>query len=721
MIVVCDRICYYLSSLSIFFRLRVRAVLEILSPAGSPEGVMAAAQNGADAIYLGFGEFNARKNAKNFTHAEVESAIEYCRVRGIKTYLTLNTLAKDHELAAIAELSRAACRYGIDAIIVQDLGVMTAVKQTVPQVPIHASTQMSIHNLEGAKIAAAMGFKRVVVARELSRKKLEYICKYSPIEIEVFVHGAMCMSYSGQCYMSAVIGRRSGNRGTCAQPCRLSYNAVGHALLHPLSLKDNCLVKYMDELKSMGVTAVKIEGRMKRPEYTAIVTAIYSKAAQKSKMPSRNDMALLEKAFSRQGFTDGYYTDALGSHMLGIREDDSKGNTALFNATRKSYLHGEFQRVPVRFVGSIAEGRRVKLAAIDDRKNTAVVYGAVPEMAFHKELSLATLQTQLHKTGGTPFYCAGVKGTVAPGLSLPISAFNQMRRNLLSELMEQRKPAPVRAEGNFVPGEDFRGYGRPPIITVSVARADQISEEMIGLEPKILYLPILEFDFESPALMNLLENDKITVAAALPRVIHDNERKRVSEILKKALTLGVSEALVGNLGHIQFARSHGFAVRGDFGLNAFNSQALYALRNLGLISATLSFELRLSEIRDISKSIDTELITYGRLPLMITENCIIKNTTGVCTCDNYSGLVDRRGVVFPVMAEFGCRNVLLNSKKLFMADKDNTVSSVGLWAQRLSFTTENALECVAVLKHYMGEGDFVPSGYTRALYYRGVE
>jgi len=696
-------------------------LLEILSPAGSPEGVIAAVQNGADAIYLGFGDFNARKNAKNFTYDEFGRAIEYCRVRGVKAYLTLNTLASDNELPIIAERAKEAYRLGIDAIIVQDLGVMRAVRQAVPDVPLHASTQMSVSNLEGVKMAAAMGLGRVVIARELSRRKLSYICRNSPIEIEVFAHGSLCVSYSGQCYMSAIIGRRSGNRGLCAQPCRMSYNALGHAPKYPLSLKDNCLVRYMADLEQIGVTGIKIEGRMKRPEYTAIVTGIYSKAAHRGKSPTQEDIRALQKAFSRQGFTDGYYTDQLSPDMFGIREEDTRADSVMFATARKSYLNGEFQRVPVWFVATVADGKRVKIAAVDDRKNSAVVYGPVPELAFHKELTVAVLKTQLHKTGGTPFLCSGVKGTVEPGLSLPISAFNEMRRSLLADIMEQRRPVPSRVEGEFTPGERVPGHSAPPALTVSVMRAAQLSSSMEKLKPKILYIPVTEFGYETPELLGFLENEEINVVVALPRVIHDNERKKVAEMLDRVLSLGVTEALVGNLGHIQFARSQGLAVRGDFGLNVFNSESLHVLRYLGLKSATLSFELRLAEIRDMSKPIDTELIAYGRLPLMITENCIVRNCTGVCTCDSFSGLQDKQGALFPVEPEFGCRSVLLNSKKLFMADKRRATSSLGLWAERLSFTTENALECVAVMKRYMGLGDYSPTGFTRGLYYRGVE
>jgi len=678
-------------------------------------------QNGADAIYLGFGDFNARKKAKNFTHDELGRALEYCRIRGAKAYLTLNTLANDTELPQVAERAKEACRLGIDAIIVQDLGVMRAVRQAVPEVPLHASTLMSIHNLEGVKMAAAMGLRRVTAARELSRKKLSYICRHSPIEIEVLVHGALCMSYSGQCYMSAITGRRSCNRGFCAQSCRSSYNAVGHAIKQPLSLKDNCLVRYMAELDSMGVTGIKIEGRMRRPEYSAIVTGIYSKAAHKGRLPTQDDLRLLQKAFSRQGFTDGYFTDRRGPDMFGTHEEEKKSDTVMFATARKNYLNGEFQRVPVRFVGTVRNGERTKLAAADDRKNTAVVYGPVPDPAFHKELTLAVLQTQLHKTGGTPFFCAGVKGTVEPGLSLPISAFGEMRRALLADILEQRRPIPERKEGEFRPAEHIPGHQEPPILTVSVMRPDQLSAGMEELCPKIIYIPVNAFEFESPMLNRFLKNSAIKVVAALPRVIHDNERKRVSDLLSRAMLLGVTDALVGNLGHIQFARSLGFTVRGDFGLNIFNSETLNVLRNLGLKSAALSFELQLSEIRELSKPIDTELIVYGRLPLMITENCVVRNSTGACTCDSFSGLMDRNGALFPVEPEFGCRNVLLHSKKLFMADKRRATASLGLWAERLSFTTENALEGIAVMKRYMGIGAYVPSGFTRGLYFKGVE
>jgi len=709
-------------------------VLELLSPAGSPEGVIAAVQNGADSIYLGLKQWSDCVSADNFTLDELGRALEYCRIRGVKAYLALDAHVADIELPVIAHQVKDASRFGIDAIIISDLGVMRAVKQAVPEVKIHASSRMGIHNLEGVKMAAAMGFSRVTLASELSRKKIYHICKHSPIEIEVFVHGETCMSYTGQCYMSALLENGSDAKGNCKEPCRESYSWAGHEITHPLSLKDTCLIRYLTDIESIGVTSIKIIGRAERPEFTALVTGMFSRAAHSGKSPSQDSMDMLKNAFSRQGYSDRYYTGRKGTGALGLREMETKSDTRLFSSTRKSYLNGEFQRIPIRFVGSITSGEQAKIAAADDKGNTAVAYGAVPEQSFHKEKELtnAVLQTQLHKTQGTPFICMGVKGTVEPGLTLPLDEFNDMRLELFADILEQRRTVYMRVEGEFSPNggmyieqpdDDllFPISKNAPALTISVTRADQLSTELESLNPKLIYIPISEFDFDSPILRNILENDIIGVATTLPRVIHDDEKKKVSKILEKAHSLGVRDALVSNIGHIQFASGHGMSVRGDFGLNVYNSETLYALYLLGLKSATIPFEMPLTEIRSIIKSIDTEIITYGRLPLMYTENCIVRNCTEACTCDSFSGLVGKQGAVFPIVADFGCRNILLSSKKLFMADKHKRLLSLGIWAQRLSFTTENAIECVAVTRRYTGKGSYAPPGYTRGAYFKDTE
>ena len=696
-------------------------MLEVLSPAGSPEGVIAAVQNGADAIYFGFGDFNARRNAKNFSEEEFRQACEYCRIRGVKVHLTLNTLSTDREMPLVIEHAASAARYGADAIIVQDFGVMQAVRRAVPDVPLHSSTQMSVHNLEGVRIAAAMGASRVVLARELSKEDLTYICKNSPIETEMFVHGALCMCYSGQCYMSSVIGRRSGNRGVCAQPCRLNYTTGGKKGEYLLSLKDNSLLSHIQELEACGVTCVKIEGRMRRPEYVAIVTEKYARAAHEGKVPSQSDLDSLKTAFSRQGFTDGYYTGETGAHMFGIREDDKNDAAVIFATARKNYLNGEYQRVPVWFVGTVRTNEPAKIAATDDRGNTAIITGAVPEIAFHKETTSTNLQTQLYKTGGTPFYCAGVKSDVDEGLSLSVSTINEMRRTLIAELIEKRKALKSAELTDFIPGNPLPNSTQKPVITVSILKKSQLSREMADLSPEILYVPAEEFNGDTSPFSPFLTNPETKIAVTLPRVIHDSEKDELTKALVKAFDLGVRDALVGNIGHILYAKGLGFDVRGDFGLNIFNSYSLKAAEGLGIVSQTLSFELRLSEIRDMAKAMDTELLVYGRLPLMVTKNCIVKTSMGVCACDNFSGIMDKTGANFPVVKEFGCRNVVLNSKKLYMADKLDELSSVGLWGLRLAFTTENAKECAAVYKSYLGLGDYEHGNFTRGLYYRGVE
>ena len=355
-------------------------MIELLSPAGSPEAVIAAVQNGADAIYMGLGNFNARRGAKNFTDEEFERSMRYCRIRGCKVYVTLNTLVNDREIAQAVERARLASQLGADGIIIQDLGLAYAIRQALPDIPLHASTQMSIHNLAGVEAAAEMGMTRAVLARELSLEQIKFITQHASIETEVFVHGALCFCQSGQCYMSALIGRRSGNRGMCAQPCRMQYSLGGRMDDYPMSLKDNCLVDRLRELEDAGVACLKIEGRMKRPEYTAIVTKIYSKALKEQRQPSAEEMETLEKAFSRQGFTQGYFNGDK-KDMFGRREEPDKDTEKLFTLARKGYSEGELRRVPVHFYTVAEKGMPVKAIAFDDDGNRAAAMGGVPEKA----------------------------------------------------------------------------------------------------------------------------------------------------------------------------------------------------------------------------------------------------------------------------------------------------------------------------------------------------
>lgn len=694
-------------------------MIELLSPAGSPEGVIAAVQNGADAVYMGMGAFNARRGAKNFTDEEFVKAVRYCHVRGCKVYVTLNTLVNDREMRDAVAAAKLASDAGADALIVQDLGMSYAIRCALPDIPLHASTQMSLHNLAGVEAAAEMGITRAVLARELSFEQIRFITKNSSIETEVFVHGALCFCHSGQCYMSALIGRRSGNRGLCAQPCRLQYSLGGRMDDHPLSLKDNCLVDQIRRLEEAGVASLKIEGRMKRPEYTGIVTGVYAKAIREQRNPDKEEMELLEKTFSRQGFTQGYFIgDKLD--MFGVRSEPDKDADKIFATARKQYAEGEMRRVPVHFYTVLEKGEHIKAIAFDDDGHKAIATGPVPERAKRQGLTEQYLIEQMFKTGGTPYNCIENKAKAEPGLYLPASEINELRRKLIAQLSAEREKAPERRTLRIpAPPVNVPAISDPARI-YQVRTAEQLTPELAELKPDYIYFPAMELAENFNPLRPFIDNGARPVAV-MPRVITDDQSREVYAALEKLFDYGVNEALTGNLGHVFIARQAGMKVRGDFGLNAFNSYTLRVLQDAGFISATASFELRLAQIKAMAKPVDTELIIYGRLPLMVSDQCIIRQSAGRCNCQTPGQLSDRMGSVFPVVKEFGCRNVIYNAHKLYLADKRDDLYALGLWGLRMLFTTESPRECVEVAKGYLGLTDYKPNVLTRGLYYRGVD
>lgn len=694
-------------------------MLELLSPAGSPEAVIAAVQNGADAIYLGLGNFNARRGAQNFSDEEFEKAVRYCHIRGCKVYVTLNTLVNDREMETAVNAARLASSAGADAVLVQDLGLAAAIRRALPDLPIHASTQMSIHNLAGVEAAAQMGATRAVLARELSFEQIKFIAERASIEIEVFVHGALCFCHSGQCYMSSLIGRRSGNRGMCAQPCRLQYSLGGRMDDYPLSLKDNCLVDRLDELEKAGVACIKIEGRMKRPEYTAIVTKIYSKAIKEHRRPSSEELNMLEKAFSRNGFTQGYF-DGTKKDMFGVRGEPDKDAEKMFSEVRKGYASGEIRRVPVHFYTVVSEGENIRAIAFDDEGHKTVATGAAPEKARNQGITEGYLMEQMYKTGGTPFNVVENKAKTATGLYLPASEINELRRKLISGLTEERGKRPERRSLKCPALPSGSAVINDPGYIFQVRTSEQLTPELAALKPKYVYVPVMELAEHFDAVAPFIANGAVPVAV-LPRVITDDQAKEIQEALLKLFDLGVNETLVGNLGHIYLAKSAGMKVRGDFGLNSFNSYSLAVLKDAGFLSATASFELRLPQIKDLRKVINTEMIAYGRLPLMVSDQCVIHESAGKCNCQIPAQLTDRMGSVFPVVKEYGCRNVIYNAHKLYLADKRDDLLSAGLWGLRLMFTTESPRECVDVAGSYINSTDYRPNVLTRGLYYRGVD
>jgi putative protease len=694
-------------------------MLELLSPAGSPEAVIAAVQNGADAVYMGFGDYNARRGAKNFSDEEFAKAVRYCRVRGCKVYVTLNTLVADREMEDAAELAKKASAMGADAILVQDIGLASVLRKAVPDIPLHASTQMSIHNLAGVEAAAEMGMTRAVLARELSLEQIKYICEKSPIEIEVFVHGALCFCHSGQCYMSAMIGRRSGNRGMCAQPCRMQYSMGGRMDEYPLSLKDSCLVQSLGALEEAGVACVKIEGRMKRPEYSAVVTGVYSRAIKEKRAPTPEEMEMLETAFSRQGFTDGYLTGEK-EDMFGVREEPDKDAEKMFAAVRREYGDKELRRVPVHFYTRVMRGKPVQAVCMDEDGHKAAMEGPMPQQARSQSITSVIIDSQMNKTGGTPYNCVESQSRAEDGLYVPTSAINELRRELVSRITEERAKPPRRRTQRMPEPPRGTPHVTEPAVIFQVLTAEQISEELAAEKPDYIYVPmeVMAGNFEK--LKPFLDNGCVPVAV-MPRVVTDTEAPMVQAMLEGLFDRGVNEALCGNLGHIMIARRAKMKVRADFGMNIYNSWSEEVLAGTGVISATASFEMRLPQIRDLAKVVDTELIVYGRLPLMVSDQCVIKHSAGRCDCQTPTQLSDRMGSVFPVVKEFGCRNVIYNAHKLYLADKKEDLFGCGLWGMRLMFTTESARECAEVAKGYRGESDYKPNVLTRGLYYRGVD
>ena len=693
-------------------------MLELLSPAGSMEALKAAVQNGANAVYLGCGSFNARQSAKNFTLQTLPEAVKYCHIRGVAVHLTLNTLVSDRETEQVEELIRAAAECGVDAFIVQDLNVIRLCRHIAPTVAIHGSTQLTVHSLPGVLLCAAWGMSRVVLSRELTKDEIRYICANSPIEIEVFGHGALCMCYSGQCYLSAAIGGRSGNRGRCAQPCRQSYGCSRWENRFPLSLKDNCLVEYLQELQDMGVASLKLEGRMKRPEYVAAVTKIYRQALDEGIVTRqmRNDLL---SAFNRQGFTDGYYTGKTGKAMFGIRDEKAE-DTAFFKEMRLTYDGVENGLVPVRFRAEIYhDGSRLTVTDPEGRKCT--VTGPLPEAARRLPLTEDLFAARVGKTGGTPYRCVEVTARIGPGLTLSAAAINALRRDALDQLTAlraRRDPPILRRTRKQTHQVGFRGA---PSFTVQVTNAQQITPKLLKMKPALLYVP-LHILAADPRLCRDLTR-KAEVAAVLPRICHDGELDTLRAQLRTVRDQGVKAALVGNLGLLLPAREAGMRLHGDFGLNIYNSGAVDMARELELASVTLSFEMTLPQIRDVSKSVPCEIFAYGRLPLMVTENCMIKGLSGDCTCHlGSSRLMDKTGADFPVIKDGNsCRSVLLNGKKLYWLDRQEDLSKLGLWATRLYFTTENAGEVDRVLNSCIAPAPFAPGNCTRGLYLRGLE
>lgn len=666
--------------------------MELLSPAGSFDALRAAVSAGCDAVYLGSSEFaNARMNAANFDKAELSDAIDYCKLRGVKTYITVNTLLTDREIGQLFDYGVFLYENGADGVIVQDIGVMKFLSDNIPKLPLHASTQMGICNLDGVRFAERIGCTRAVVARELSKENIDYICKNSNIEIEVFVHGAVCSCCSGFCLMSSFIGRRSGNRGKCAQPCRMQYR-VGDKEGAFMSLKDMMLVNHIKELEASGVASLKIEGRMKGAGYVGTVTEIYRKAIDNGAV-SENDIKRLRGVFDRGGYTDSYYI----------------GGKDLFVKNRKDTEYGDREyAAPEKKVGadifvSAKIGQPISIKFQANGRSFEAKGDFVCEKALKREVTAEDIKSKVLMLGDTPFICDNFYADVESNLMVPVSEIKSVRRNAAEGLgrllLEKRKLAKAPKINAYTPFINKGGFKLSAFVsTVSQYRASE-KADMVYVPISLLVKNIDVFsDFDN------------RIIAVLPKINHDSKRDLLKSMISTAEKMGYNKLSAANFGDFEFSDFS------DYTLWCFNSETASAFYDMGKRRICLSPELNISQIKGLKSPVPCEAVVYGKLPLMTSVNCFAENA-GACGSCNIS---DRTGRSFDLLCdkELGVFEVL-NSVPIYMADKISDFENTCVDTLRLVFTDEDENECRRIIKAYRcGEK---PSGeFTRGHYYRGV-
>ena len=678
---------------------------EILAPCGGLESVYAAIRCGANAVYLGGKEFSARQNAANFDNNELKEAVNYCHLFGAKVYLTINTVFFDTEFDDLKEFIIQSAIIGVDAFIIQDLGACEFIKKTIPNIPLHASTQMTIHSPNGALFAKEMGFSRVVVARELSKSQISKICKID-IEVEVFVHGALCVSVSGQCYMSAIIGSRSANRGLCAQACRLPFTSSNDKNACALSLKDLSIIKYLRELLEIGVSSFKIEGRMKRPEYVAASVSACVKAMNNEKV----DMHKLRSVFSRSGFTDGYYS---GNHynMFGIRQKDDVVSAFDVLPDLKKLYERERKVSSITFDISIHKNCPTTITATDSDGFSVCVDGDIPQTAINKPTDITQIENQLKKLGNTIYEFGSVNADIDDGIMLTASSINKLRRKAVEELDKARiKYFTPEYKIIDTPIKSIAGIEniKEPSIRVQLKKIEQLKGVNIdGIE--FIILPIKQI--EKGANLLLPYANKVIIEP--PRfIINENEIYEQLSYLKKT---GFKRLLCNNIAYIKMGKELEFKLHGDYGLNITNSHSLKFLSNNKLEDSILSFELKIEQITKLDSTIPFGIIAYGRLPFMLTRNCPIKNEVGCKNCNKL--LIDRTGRKIIV----DCHDdyvQLLNPEMLYLADRLSEFKNISYIT--LMFHEETADMVSSIIKQYHNRMKSPLERYTRGLYYRGV-
>ncbi len=684
---------------------------EILAPAGSFESLLAAVRCGADAVYLGAETFNARGNAQNFSREKLEEAVKYCHERNVKVYLTLNTLISDDEMSDAEDLISFCGNIGIDAFIIQDLSLVEKIKKLAPASHIHASTQMTVQTVEGIKFLEKAGFTRVVIPRELTKDEIKFLSDNTDAELEVFVHGALCMSVSGQCYMSGMLGSRSGNRGLCAQPCRLPFS-VNNSGSCDLSLKDNSLVPYLGELEEMGIASFKIEGRMKRPEYVAAAVT-----SCRNELLGRKDEKIeqaLRAVFSRSGFTDGYYTNKRGRDMFGVRnKEDVTAAKDVLDMLSKLY-EKETQKIPVSFYFKMSEGNLISLTAECEDFSVECVSDCIAEKAIKREITESDIKEQLSKSGGTQFYIEEIKTEIEEGLSVPLSAINKLRRDafekISTELLEKNTPVKT---NNFNEKTEkllkIKSEKNSRKTYLFFSREEQIFENIPND-----FIIVLPFKADEKVFEKLILEGK-PVSAEMPRGIfsHSEEVRKKAE---KLINIGVKRFFCPTLDSAVIAKELGAEITASYGSNIFNSYSLDVWKNYFADEAILSTEMTVSQINRLRGEIKTGIICYGKLPLMLTRNCPVKSFSSCTECGGKGKLTDRKGYEFSVDCSSGTSEIL-NSMPLYIFDRLSDFKNIDFCV--LKFTTESKEECKKITDKYLRR-EKSEDKFTRGLYYRGV-
>lgn len=673
---------------------------EILAPAGSPEALTAAIRAGADAVYVGGKRFSARNSAANFSDEELAEALRLCHSSGAKLYLAVNTIISDDEAEGFAEYIRSASALGVDGYIVQDWGAAQIMRSVVPDAVIHASTQMSMHTAAGARLLRSLGYVRVVPARELGRDVLGRICR-EDVEVEVFVHGALCMSVSGQCYMSAMIGSRSANRGCCGQACRLPFSAVGDKNAAALSLKDLSLLERTDELREIGVDSLKIEGRMKRPEYVASAVSELKKALG----GDAPDMQLLRGIFSRSGFTDGYFTGKR-QDMFGVREkDDVTAARSLIPQIHELYRSPR-QVHTVDMHAEIRAGKPVTVTAVcGDISET--VTGDAPAAAQNRPTDISAVEKQLSKLGDTVFTLGSLTADIGEGLFVPAGKLNELRRQLADKLTEaviDRNTPRYHATGTLpeLPMVKRKPReGELPLRTLC-----RTAEQAIAAAERSEYVIVPEAVI-GEELLRSVPAKKLIVSP--PRFITDEDA--LTARLAALKKLGADRLFCHTPDSVAIGRTLGMKLHGSFTLNVYNSYSAEFLRSLGLEDCVVSIEATTEQFAKMRTALPLGAVVYGRLPLMLTRNCPIKNEVGCAKCTGH--LIDRTGRKLPVACSKEYVEVL-NSDVLYMGDRlaELTRADFGL----VLLHDEDADQTAAALSGRKPDGSI-----TRGLYYRGIE